>query len=118
VSLPLASGTSSPLGYVYSRGNAATAPVLGSTVKIVRDGRCTVASLPSEEELQLGTPAHLGDPAVLEQIRDEDPGVAGGEKATATDALDDEMPRLGWIVTLALLVLVTIVRLAMFVSSG
>jgi Ca2+:H+ antiporter len=111
VSLPLATGTSSSLGFAYSRGTTAPAPVLGSTVKLVRDNRCTVSSLPSGEELHSAPQVHLGENANLEQFCDDELGVvnASGEKATSLDASDEEKPRLSWTLTLGLLVFVTIV---------
>jgi Ca2+:H+ antiporter len=114
VSLPLASGTSSSLGFVYSRGTATPAPVLGSTVKLVRDSRCTVSSLPSGEELHSAPQVHLCESSNLEQLCDEELGVANasGEKTTTLDA-PDEKSRLSWTLTLALLVLVTIVGLSL-----
>jgi hypothetical protein len=113
----MASGTSSSLGYAYTRGNATPAPVLGSTVKLVRDGRCTVASFPSGEELHSAPHVHLIESANLEQVGDDESGTASGEKTTASDPLH-EKPRLSWTLTLSLLVFVTIVRLSLwFVPS-
>lgn len=110
VSLPLANGTSSSLGFFYSRGTTTPAPVLGSTVKLVRDNRCTVSSLPSGEELHLAPQVHVGECANLEQFCDDELGVVNvsGVKGTFLDA-HDEKPRLSWTLTLALLVFVTIV---------
>ena len=85
------------------------APVIGSTVKLVRDGRCTVTSLPSGEELHFAPHVHLYENANV----DDEAGVAGGEKAAASDAHEDEKPRLSWSLTLSLLVFVTIVRLSL-----
>ena len=117
ISLPMASGTSSSLGYAYTRGTATPAPVLGSTVKLVRDGRCTVASFPSGEELHSAPQVHLIESANLEQVGDDESGTASGEKTTAPDTLH-EKPRLSWTLTLSLLVFVTIVRLSLwFVPS-
>ena len=115
VSLPFASGTSSSLGFAYSRGASAPTPVLGSTVKLVRDSRCTVSSLPSGEELHLAPQVHLCESTNLEQLCDDELGVASaaGEKTTTSDAPDEEKPQLSWVLTLALLVLVTIVRLSL-----
>jgi hypothetical protein len=114
----MASGTSSSLGYAYTRGTATAAPVLGSTVKLVRDGRCTVASFPSGEELHSAPHVHLTESANLEQVGDEESGTASGEKTTASDAFDEVKPRLSWTLTLLLLVFVTIVRLSLwFVPS-
>jgi len=115
VSLPFASGTSSSLGFVYSRGASTPAPVLGSTVKLVRDSRCTVSSLPSGEELQSAPQVHLCESTNLEQLCDDELGVAsaGGEKTTTSDVPDEEKPRLSWVLTFALLVLVTIVGLSL-----
>lgn len=114
ISLPLASGTSSSLGYVYTRGTPTPAPVIGSTVKLVRDGRCTVTSLPSGEELHFAPHVHLYENANV----DDEAGVAGGEKVAVLDAPEDEKPRLSWSLTLSLLVFVTIVRLSLqFISS-
>jgi hypothetical protein len=118
ISLPLASGTSSSLGYVYSRGTPTPAPVIGSTVKLVRDGRCAVTSLPSGEELHFAPHVHLSESANLEQVCDDEAGVASGEKTTASDAPEEEQPRLSWTLTLSLLVFVTVVRLSLwFVPS-
>lgn len=114
ISLPLASGTSSSLGYVYTRGTATPAPVLGSTVKLVRDGRCTVSSLPSGDELHSAPHIHLCDSANFEQVYDDESGTASGEKTAASDAPDEEKPRLSWTLTLSLLVFVTIVRLSLW----
>ena len=105
VSLPLASGTSSSLGYVYTRGTPTPAPVIGSTVKLVRDGRCTVTSLPSGEELHFAPHVHLCESANV----DDEVGVASGEKIAVSE---EEKPRLSWTLTLSLLVFVTIVRLS------
>lgn len=113
VSLPFASGTTSSLGFVYSRGASTPAPILGSTVKLVRDSRCTVSSLPSGEELHSAPQVHLCESTNLEQLCDDELGgaSAGGEKTTISDAFEEEKPRLSWVLTLALLVLVTIVGL-------
>jgi Ca2+:H+ antiporter len=113
ISLPLASGTSSSLGYAYTRGTATPAPVLGSTVKLVRDGRCTVTSLPSGEELHTAPHIHLCDSANFEQVCDDESGTASGEKTAASDAPDEEKPQLSWTLTFSLLVFVTIVRLSL-----
>lgn len=101
ISLPLASGTSSSLGYVYTRGTPTPAPVIGSTVKLVRDGRCTVTSLPSGEELHFAPHVHLYESA------DDETGVTNGEKAAVSDA-PEEKPLLSWALTFSLLVFVTI----------
>lgn len=114
ISLPLASGTSSSLGYVYSRGTATPAPVLGSTVKLVRDGRCTVTSLPSGEELHSAPHVYSGESAIPEQAGDDESAPVNGEKATISDTPDEEKPQLSWTLTFALLVLVTIVRLSLW----
>ncbi|KAF8486151.1 Sodium/calcium exchanger protein-domain-containing protein [Russula ochroleuca] len=108
VSLPMASGTSSSLGYVYTRGTTTPAPVLGSTVKLVRDGRCTVTSLPSGEELHSASHVNLCESANLDQVCDDESGIAGGEKTSVSDTPDEEKPRLSWTLTLSLLVSVTI----------
>ena len=105
ISLPLASGTSSSLGYVYTRGTPTPAPVIGSTVKLVRDSRCTVTSLPSGEELHFAPHVHLCESANL----DDEAGGASGENAAVSS---EEEPRLSWTLTLSLLVFVTIVRLS------
>jgi hypothetical protein len=112
ISLPLASGTSSSLGYVYTRGTPTPAPVIGSTVKLVRDGRCTVTSLPSGEELHFAPHVHLYESANV----DDEAGVASGEKAAVSDAPEEEKPRLSWALTLSLLVFVTIVRLSLYLD--
>ena len=118
VSLPMASGTSSSLGYAYIRGAATPAPILGSTVKLVRDGRCTVTSLPSGEELHSAPHVHLCESANLDQVCDDESGIASAEKTSASDAPDKEKPRLSWTLTLSLLLFVTIVRLSLwFVPS-
>jgi hypothetical protein len=111
VSLPPANGTSSSLGFFYSRGTT-PAPVLGSTVKLVRDNRFIVSSLPSREELHLAPQAHVGEGVNLEQFCDDELGVVNA-KATSLDAHDEEKPRLSWTLTLALLVFVTIVGLSL-----
>ena len=111
ISLPLASGTSSSLGYVYTRGTPTPAPVIGSTVKLVRDGRCTVTSLPSGEELHFAPHVHLCESANVEHVCDDEAGVASGEKTAVSDATE-EKPQLSWTLTLSLLVFVTIVRLS------
>ncbi|KAI0250255.1 hypothetical protein BJV78DRAFT_1275864 [Lactifluus subvellereus] len=108
ISLPLTCGTSSPLGYVYSRGTATSAPALGSSVKLVRDGRCTGTSLPSEEGLQPAPYAQLGESTFLEHVSDDEPGVASREKATASDKPVEEKPQLSLTMTLVLVTLVTI----------
>lgn len=113
VSLPLASGTSSSLGYVYSRGTTTPAPVFGSTVKLVRDGRCTVTSLPSGEEFHPGPHVHLCESANLEQVCDDE----SGEKTVPSDP-DEEKPRLSLTLTLSLLIFVTIVRLSLWLVSS
>jgi hypothetical protein len=115
VSLPLANGTPSSLGFVYAHGTAAPAPVLGSTVKLVRDNRCTVSSLPSGEELHSAPQAHLPESSNFDHFCDDELGMwnPSGEKASSLDASDDEKPRLSWTLTLALLVLVTIVGLSL-----
>jgi hypothetical protein len=98
------------LGYVYTRGTPTPAPVIGSTVKLVRDGRCTVTSLPSGEELHFAPHVHLYESANV----DDEAGVASGEKAAVSDAPEEEKPRLSWALTLSLLVFVTIVRLSLY----
>ncbi|KAH9031068.1 Sodium/calcium exchanger protein-domain-containing protein [Lactarius hengduanensis] len=110
VSLPLMGGTatSSSLGYVYSRGNAIPAPAIGSTVKLVRDGRCTVATLPSREDLQSAPLSHFGDITVVERGPDDEPGIGSGDQTTNSDASCEEKPQLSWTLTLFLLVVVTI----------
>jgi hypothetical protein len=117
LSLPLASGTSSSLGYVYTRGTAPPAPTFGSTVKLVRDGRCTVTSLPSGEELHSAPHVNLRESAILEQHFEDESGVVTGEKATALGAAEEEKPRLSWTMTLGLLALVTIVGLPCYRGS-
>jgi hypothetical protein len=111
ISLPLACGSSSSLGYVYSRGTATPAPTLGSTVKLVRGGRCTVTSLPSSEEIQSTTYIQSGESKVPDQVSDDEQGATSrGEKATASNAPVKEKPQLSWTMTLSLLIFVTIVR--------
>lgn len=110
MSLPLTCGTSSSLGYVYSRGSATPAPALGSSVKLVRDGRCTGTSLPSEEGLQSAPCAQLGESTFFEHVADEEPGVASRETATASDEPVEEKPQLSLTMTLVLVTLVTVVR--------
>lgn len=112
VSLPLTGGTatSSSLGYVYSRGTATPAPALGSTVKLVRDGRCTVATLPSGEDLQSAPLSQFGDSTIVERAPDDEPGVGSEDQTTNLDASCEEKPQLSWTLTLSLLVIVTIVR--------
>ncbi|KAH9058383.1 Sodium/calcium exchanger protein-domain-containing protein [Lactarius vividus] len=107
---PLTSGTaaSSSLGYVYSRGNATPAPAIGSTVKLVRDGRCTVATLPSREDLQSAPLSQFGDSTVVERASDDEPGIGSGDQAANSDATCEEKPQLSWTLTLSLLVVVTI----------
>lgn len=114
-SLPLGNGSSSSLGFVYSCGTTTPAPVLGSTVKLVRDNRCTVSSMPSGEELHSTPQVHVGESTNLDQFCDDEVGVANasGEKATS---FDEEKPRLSWTMTLALLVFVTIVGLSLSLS--
>ena len=84
-------------------------------MKLVRDNRCTVSSLPSGEELHLAPQVHVGEGVNLEQFCDDELGVvnASGVKATSLDAHDEEKPRLSWTLTLALLVFVTIVGLSL-----
>jgi len=94
---------------VYTRGTPTPAPVIGSTVKLVRDGRCTVTSLPSGEELHFAPHVHPCEGAYV----DDEAGVASGEKAAVSDAPEEEKPRLSWTLTLSLLVFVTIVRLSL-----
>ncbi|KAH8994882.1 Sodium/calcium exchanger protein-domain-containing protein [Lactarius akahatsu] len=110
VSLPLTGGTatSSSLGYVYSRGNAIPAPAIGSTVKLVRDGRCTVATLPSREDLQSAPLSQSGDSTVVERALDDEPGIGSGDQTTNSDATCEEKPQLSWTLTFSLLVVVTI----------
>ncbi len=111
VSLPLKSGmaTSSSSGYVYSRGTATPAPALGSTVKLVRDGRCTVLTLPSGEDLQSASPGQFRDSTIVEQASEDEPSVRNEDQTTNLDPLD-EKPQLSWTLTLTLLVIVTVVR--------
>ena len=80
----------------------------------MRDGRCTLSSLPSGEELHSAPHIHLCDGANFEQVCDDELGTAGGEKTIASDAPDEEKPRLSWTLTLLLLVFVTIVRLSLW----
>ncbi|KAI9512056.1 hypothetical protein F5148DRAFT_124274 [Russula earlei] len=108
LSLPLASGTSTSLGYVYTRGTVTPAPTFGSTVKLVRDGRCTVTSLPSREELPSAPHVNLGESSILEHVGEDESGVVSGGKATALDAHEEEKPRLSWTLAFALLAFVTI----------
>ena len=112
VSLPLTgpTATSSSLGYVYSRGTATPAPAFGSTVKLVRDGRCTVATLPSGEDLHTQS-AHLGfgDSTIIEQVSEDERGVGTEDQTTNLDASCEEKPQLSWTLTLSLLVVVTVV---------
>jgi len=113
ISLPLASGTSSSLGYVYTRGTPTPAPVIGSTVKLVRDGRCAVTSLPSGEELHFAPHVHICESANLEHVCDDEAGVASRDKTAFSDVPEEEKPRLSWTLTLSLLVFVTIVRISL-----
>ena len=101
--------TSTSLGYVYSRSSATPAPALGSTVKLVRDGRCTVATLPSGEDLQTALPSQFGDSTIVEQAS-EDERVGTEDHAPHLEALCEEKPQLSWTLTLSLLVIVTVVR--------
>lgn len=102
--------TSTSLGYVYSRSSATPAPALGSTVKLVRDGRCTVATLPSGEDLQSGLPSQFGDSTIVEHASDEERGVGIEDHTIHLDAPCEEKPKLSWTLTLSLLVIVTVVR--------
>lgn len=108
--LPLMGGTttSTSLGYVYSRSSATPAPALGSTVKLVRDGRCTVATLPSGEDLQSGLPSQFGDSTIVEHASDEERGVGIEDHTIHLDAPCEEKPKLSWTLTLSLLVIVTV----------
>lgn len=110
VSLPLTGGTATSysLGYVYSRGTATPAPTLGSTVKLVRDGRCTVATLPSGEDLHSAPPGRFSESTIVEQAFDDEPGVVSEGQTTNLDAPCEEKPQLSWTLTLSLLVIVTI----------
>jgi hypothetical protein len=109
--LPISYGASSSLSNVCSRGTAIPAPTVGSTVKLVRDGRCTVTSLPSGEELRSATHMQLGEGTILEQCSDDEQGVASsGQKTTPLNAPVEERPQLSWTLTLTLLIVVTIVR--------
>ena len=71
----------------------------------MRDGRCTVTSLPSGEELHFAPHVHLCESANV----DDETGVESGEKAAVSE---EEKPRLSWALTLLLLVFVTIVGLS------
>ncbi|KAI0264486.1 Sodium/calcium exchanger protein-domain-containing protein [Gloeopeniophorella convolvens] len=104
ISLPVSSGTSSSLGYVYSRGTATPAPALGTTVKLVRDGRCAATRLPSGENLNA---EYRAEDTIHEQS-DEEQRVEGDDKAGTQDAPGEEKPQLSWTVTLLLLVIVTV----------
>ncbi|KAI0303810.1 hypothetical protein B0F90DRAFT_1809498 [Multifurca ochricompacta] len=69
VSLPIVSRPSSSLGSIHYRGTPTPAPALDSTVRLVRDGRCTVTTLPSGENLHSAASyAQLGDSTVVEQL--------------------------------------------------
>lgn len=106
-----ATATSTSLGYVYSRGTATPAPAFGSTVKLVRDGRCTVATLPSGEDLQSASLGQFGDSTIVEQASDDERGVGSEGQTTILDSPCEEKPQLSWTLTLSLLVVVTVVRL-------
>ena len=110
--MPLIGGTatSTSLGYVYSRSSATPAPALGSTVKLVRDGRCTVATLPSGEDLQSALPSQFGDSTVVEQVFDDERGIGSEDHTPNPPASCEEKPQLSWTLTLSLLVIVTVVR--------
>jgi len=114
ISLPLASGTSTSLGYVYTRGTVTPAPTFGSTVKLVRDGRCTVTSLPSGEGLHSAPHVNLRENVIPEQHFEDESGGVSGEKAPGLDVAEEEKPRLSWAMTLGLLALVTVVRLSLW----
>ena len=117
--LPLMGGTttSTSLGYVYSCSSATPAPALGSTVKLVRDGRCTVATLPSGEDLQSALPSQFGDSTIVEHASDDERGVVIEDHIIQIDAPCEEKPKLSWTLTLSLLVIVTVVRLLLLLLS-
>ncbi|KAH9972802.1 hypothetical protein BGW80DRAFT_1312631 [Lactifluus volemus] len=98
-----------PISYGASSSLSNVSPTVGSTVKLVRDGRCTVTSLPSGEELRSATHMQLGDGTILEQCSDDEQGVASsGQKTTPLNAPVEEKPQLSWTLTLTLLIVVTI----------
>ncbi|KAF8269550.1 Sodium/calcium exchanger protein-domain-containing protein [Lactarius quietus] len=108
VSLMGGTATSTSLGYVYSRSSATPAPALGSTVKLVRDGRCTVATLPSGEDLQSALPSQFGDSTIAEQPTDDERGIGIEDHTIHLEASCEEKPQLSWTLTLSLLVIVTV----------
>ena len=98
------------MGYVYSRGTATPAPAFGSTVKLVRDGRCTITTLPSGEDLHSARLGHFGDSTIVEQASDDERGGGSEDQTTKLDSSCEEKPQLSWTLTLSLLVIVTVVR--------
>ncbi|KAH9037868.1 Sodium/calcium exchanger protein-domain-containing protein [Lactarius pseudohatsudake] len=102
-----------PLGS-FTSASEVSLPLMGGTaassslVKLVRDGRCTVATLPSREDLQSAPLSHFGDSTVVERGPDDEPGIGSGDQTTNSDASCEEKPQLSWTLTLFLLVVVTI----------
>ncbi|KAI9440037.1 Sodium/calcium exchanger protein-domain-containing protein [Lactarius indigo] len=83
-------------------------PLLNHRVKLVRDGRCTVATLPSREDLQSAPLSQFGDSTVVERAPDDEPGIGSGDQTVNLDTSCEEKPQLSWTLTLSLLVVVTI----------
>jgi hypothetical protein len=85
----------------------------------VRDGRCTVATLPSGEDLhtQSARLGQFGDSTIVEQASDDDRGVGSEDHTTNLDASCEEKPQLSWTLTLSLLVVVTVVRFLLLLLS-